>query len=126
MPQIILTFKPSLDRLGNAFKSVAVSSFVSYEINELANKVVSFGKQLSPVDTGLMRSRINQTGFATAQSLKALVEVGVNYGIFVHEGTRYMRARPFMETGANLASKNFAGNISSRLEKGFIDAFRHL
>jgi len=40
MPQITLTFVPSLDRLGDAFKNIAVSSFVSYEINEIAMKVV--------------------------------------------------------------------------------------
>jgi len=126
MPQIILTFVPSLESLGNVFKNIAVSSFVSYEINEIANKVISFGKQLAPVDTGLMRSRINQTGFSTPQSLKAVVETGVFYSIYVHEGTRYMRGRPFMESGADLASANFAGNISNRLEKGFADAFKYL
>ena len=125
MPEIILTFRPSLDSLGNVFKNIAVSSFVSYEINEIAMKVVSFGKQLSPVGlTGMLRASINQTGFSIPQTLKALVETGVFYAIYVHEGTRYMRARPFLESGANLASANFAGNISNRLEKGFADAFK--
>jgi len=73
-----------------------------------------------------MRARINQTVFSTPQSLKALVETGVFYSIFVHEGTRYITGRPFLETGANLASANFAGNISNRLEKGFVDAFKYL
>lgn len=126
MPEVTLTFVPSLDRLGDVFKNIAVTNFVSYEINELAMKIVGFGKQLSPVDTGLMRSRINQTLFSTPVNLKAKVETGVFYSIYVHEGTRYMRGRPFLETGANLASANFAGNISGRLEKGFTEAFKRI
>jgi HK97 gp10 family phage protein len=124
MPEIRLTFVPSLDKLGDVFKNIAVSNFVSFEINEIAMKIVGFGKQLSPVDTGLMRSRISQTIFSTPASLKAKVETGVFYSIYVHEGTRYMRGRPFLETGANLASANFAGNISNRIEKGFAQAFK--
>lgn len=126
MPEISLTFVPPLDKLGKAISGVAVSSFVAFEINEIAMKTVSFGKQLSPVDTGLMRSRINQTIFATPSNLRGIVETGVFYSIYVHEGTRYMRARPFLEQGANLASANFAGNISNRLEKGFIEAFKRI
>ena len=126
MPQVIITFKPPLENFARAIKSVEISSLVSSEINKLAMGVVRFGRQLSPVDTGLMRSRINQTYPSTPSTLKALVETGTHYSIYVHEGTRYMRGRPFLERGTDFALENFTGNISGRLEKGFVEAFKRL
>tara|TARA_Y100000310_G_scaffold304046_1_gene342861 strand:+ start:261 stop:623 length:363 start_codon:yes stop_codon:yes gene_type:complete len=47
-----------------------------------------------PVDTGRMRASISKRRI---QKLAAGVFVGVNYGKFVHEGTRRMSARPFIQ-----------------------------
>lgn len=126
MTEITITFNPTLDRLNRAFNRVNLGNDVSDELNKIATNVVRFGKQLAPVRTGLMRSRISQTGFATSSTLRALIQTGTDYSIYVHEGTRYMRARPFLETGARFAVENIAGNISNRLERGFVDAFKSL
>jgi len=46
----------------------------------------------SPVDTGLMRTSVQHK----TRELEGEVYAGVEYAIYVHHGTRYMRARPFM------------------------------
>lgn len=46
----------------------------------------------SPVKTGLMRASIRTKEY----ELKGEVGVGVKYAIYVHEGTRYMKGRPFL------------------------------
>lgn len=46
--------------------------------------------------TGYLRSSIGMTSLLPFQ---AKVTADANYGIYIHEGTRYMRARPFMEAG---------------------------
>jgi HK97 gp10 family phage protein len=126
MPQIIVTFNPSLDKLGKSVGSVDIKGTISEIINKLSTQVVGYGKQLAPVDTGYMRSRITQTAFSSPQSLRAVIEAGAHYSIYVHEGTRYMRARPFLEEGAKFATQNIAGNLSGRLEEKFVRAFKTL
>ena len=47
-----------------------------------------------PVDTGRLRGSVSKRRI---QQLAAGVFVGVNYGKFVHEGTRRMKGRPFIQ-----------------------------
>ena len=54
-------------------------------------------KMRSPVDTGRMRSSIN----TTVRGLSATIRPMVHYAQFVHNGTRFMRAQPFMTRGLN-------------------------
>ncbi len=56
-------------------------------------------KMRAPVDTGRMRSSIR----STSHGLSATIRPNVNYARFVHDGTRFMRARPFMTEGLNLS-----------------------
>lgn len=59
------------------------------------------------LDTGRLRASIGGGGFSggsfgtsegiTLSPLRATVMPTVKYAIFVHQGTRYMDARPFME-----------------------------
>jgi HK97 gp10 family phage protein len=65
-------------------------------------KVITQGEDMfkSPVDTGAMRRGIqmSQTG-----KLKAIIRPSrlTPYALFVHEGTRFMRARPFFQITAD-------------------------
>lgn len=129
-----VTIKPSLNSVGKSVSSVDTNSFLQKEINTIAFGVERFGKQLSPVDTGRMRASI-QTFQAMGSSLEAKVattlsalpKYGVSYAIFVHEGTRYMRARPFLERGAKSAIEGYNENdMSRRLEAEFIKKFKYL
>ncbi len=58
-----------------------------YKVNERA-------KRNSPVDTGRMRASISKT--VSERAMEGEVAVGVKYGIYVHEGTRRMKGRPFL------------------------------
>jgi len=53
-------------------------------------------KILAPVDTGRLRSSINTSYGIGTLGIGARVATDVEYAIYVHEGTRRMRARPFM------------------------------
>ncbi len=123
--EIKVTIKPSFSSLGDAFKRVNVHSFLRDEINRLAALVERYGKQLSPVLTGRLRASIH---FSPAASfLQAVVATGTEYAIFVHEGTRYMRARPFMETGAEYAKRESEDRaVGARLEEEFVKEFKRL
>lgn len=65
-------------------------------------------KKRSPVDTGRMRSSIQHRKI---DALTGEVKTGVNYAIYVHEGTRYMSGRPFLREAIdslqNFITENF-------------------
>lgn len=49
-----------------------------------------------PVDTGRLRSSIQQEVTQRDGNLVGVIGTDVEYAIFVHEGTRYMEGRPFL------------------------------
>lgn len=68
------------------------------------------------IDTGLLRS---QTVVREVSDVRASVYPLVHYAIFVHEGTRYMRQRPFFKVAVQkavpLVEKIFAIKVEKAL-----------
>lgn len=60
-----------------------------------AKKQITSGPNRA-IDTGYLRSSI---GVQSVTPFRATVQAGANYGVYIHEGTRYMRARPFLAAG---------------------------
>lgn len=58
-------------------------------------------KKLSPVDTGRMRASIATSLGVRDRGITSIVQTNVFYAIFVHEGTKRMRGRPFMKQAAD-------------------------
>jgi HK97 gp10 family phage protein len=73
-------------------------------IEKAVYKVQEKAKRNSPVDTGRMRASI--TKHTTSRNLHGEVVVGVNYGIYVHEGTRHMRGRPFLKDAVGQSERD--------------------
>jgi hypothetical protein len=63
-------------------------------------KVHNDAKRLCPVDKGRLRSSIQVTRPVPRGADQLVVRVGTNvrYALFVHNGTRYLRGRPFLST----------------------------
>lgn len=103
-------------------------------IGREAKKEVTSGPNQA-LDTGRLRASIiggdfsggsftqTSSGFVSAKPLKLTAEVGpnVDYAIFVHEGTRFMRARPFLKTAVDNSVENidrfFTEEVRSALVK---------
>lgn len=64
----------------------------AFLIQSTAKKEVTTGKNRA-IDTGLMRSRIN---VISKGELQKIIRPETNYAIYVHEGTKKMKSRPFM------------------------------
>ena len=62
------------------------------------------------IDTGMLRRSIS-TSF---KPLSAIIAPHTEYAGFVHEGTRYMHARPFMTRGLDLAKRGL-GRIFQKM-----------
>jgi hypothetical protein len=122
--QMSVTIKPNASSLSRAFTNMNISSFLVGEVNRLAASVVRYSKQLTPVATGFLRASINFT--PATHWLSTEVSTHTNYAVFVHEGTKFMRGRPFMKYGAMFAQVGVQTTISDRLDKEFTDAFKNL
>jgi hypothetical protein len=76
----------------------APGSRAQRDILRRAIKVANGARRRCPVDTGRLRSSINVTyPVMLADMMGARIGTNVEYAIYVHEGTRYMVGRPFLE-----------------------------
>ena len=97
--KIMRAFKqaPLLMAKGLQDSVLKIAVFTSGEVK----KVITTGEDMwkSPIDTGAMRRgvQMSQTG-----KFKAIIKPSrlTPYALFVHEGTRFMKARPFFEITA--------------------------
>lgn len=101
--QINVNVVPSWEKLADKFKGFEDILFkkVSEGISAYAFLIERGGKMFSPVDTGRMRGSVAVSMGIQDKGLSASIGPHVDYATYVHEGTRYMKGRPFMEWGLN-------------------------
>lgn len=93
-----------------------IVSAISIAIRKSAFLVEREAKQEAPVDTGRLRASI----YTDITPNVATISPYVNYAIYVHEGTRYIRANPFL----NRASKNAEGGIQDFFDQEINNAIQ--
>ncbi len=115
---------PSFKQIAGAFMSVDVVRTTRDFIQTMAFGVERVAKQLSPYQTGTLRSSI-ATWFPIASGgLEAIVGTYLNYATFVHFGTRYMRARPFLYQAKDFTFRNPEEALADRIDLEFAKAFK--
>ena len=125
MSNLSVSILPKIENLAGAFRSgMNITQFMRREINRLAFSVERYAKQLTPVDTGILKSSINTQPQNLGMS--ALVSTNTDYAIFVHDGTVYMSGRPFMTMGAAFAQVGQMRDINKRLDDNFTKEFKSL
>lgn len=110
MNNVTVKVTPSFNELAKAFSKAGkdVTETARKFLSEFALTTESYSKQVTPVDTGRLRSSI-ATSFPIGDR-GTTAEVGthnVKYARFVHDGTRRIRERPFMKFGLEFAVKKF-------------------
>lgn len=67
------------------------------ELNKaITSAVISIGRQ-SRINTPVLTGRLRASTYEHFGNLKGEVGTNTNYDVFVHEGTRYMKARPYLK-----------------------------
>lgn len=74
----------------------------------------------TPVLTGRLRSSHENSISGSGLQMSATVAPTANYGMFVHEGTRFMKGRPFLKEGAE-ASINEIGDYFTQAVQDVFD-----
>lgn len=59
------------------------------------------------IDTGLLLNSIQVREYFATDGIVERIGTDVEYSIFVHDGTRYMEANPFLKDGLREAMKRF-------------------
>lgn len=117
MLKVSVSFDPKLESVEDAFKRANLNKILKEIIQEIAFGVERYAKQVTPVDTGRLRSSIGVKG-SSGLDISSIISTNTNYARFVHDGTSRMRARPFMKWGSEFAIRKFSGdNISWRLDQ---------
>ena len=109
---INITIKPDLATLAKKFGKTDIGGFMNKKIRELAFLIERESKKVTPVDTGRLRASIG----VSLRRDSATIRPDTNYALFVHEGTKYLRARPFMLWGAETATEGFEQRLAKELE----------
>lgn len=96
-----LTIKatPTFTRVGSVFKQMNLGAAIQRGIDTMAMDVLGESRKVTPVDTGRLRGSERVDTF----KLRAIIAPHTHYATYVHEGTRKMRARPFMRWGLEAA-----------------------
>jgi len=74
-------------------------------------------KIFTPVDTGRLRASIGTSMGILAGGLSAVIAPHVTYAVYVHQGTRYMAGRAFMEWGLNAYRRDGDKLIISKINE---------
>ena len=94
-----------------------LNSELTNAIKKSALLIEAESKPLTPVDTGRLRGSIK----SDIKKLEAKIAPHVNYSVYVHQGTRYMKGRPFLKQGMEKAMPQikrwFKNGISIALRK---------
>lgn len=111
--QIYVDINPTFEKLADKFQGINVGQFLQKSITKFAFMTEAESKKVTPVDTGRLRASINTSLYP----LRAVVAPHTNYAVFVHEGTRKMKARPFMKWGVEAAARGLESMMAKELTK---------
>lgn len=110
-----MDIKITVDTSNFDINDVDVNEIVQREIEKTAYKIERGAKANCPVDTGhLRRSITTEIG-----DLEADIGSNVEYAGYVHDGTRYQSAQPFLETAANAEVDRLEERIANAIERLF-------
>lgn len=84
------------DRGGQASLMQSPGGAYGAYLTRLGNRMVNSAKGKAPVDTGLMRSRIEFRLELQGKRLGGVLAAKTAYAYWVHDGTRWREGRPFL------------------------------
>ncbi len=97
--RLLQAFKQAPEKMAKGIQDsvLKVAVFSSGEVK----KVITTGEDMfkSPIDTGAMRRGIQMSQTGKFQAIIKPSRI-TPYALFVHEGTRFMKARPFFDITA--------------------------
>jgi hypothetical protein len=82
---------------------------LNFAIQHSVKTIEQRSRDTTPVDTGFLRA----SHYAIFSNLRGEVGTNMQYDIFVHEGTKFMRARPYLRN----AIKSSQGTVDHNFKR---------
>lgn len=93
------------------------TSSASTAVRRTAKDIEADARAAAPVGpTGDLQRSINATVTGRGANMSAVVTAGVDYAIFVHEGTSVMPARPFLADAFDARSSSLLTDLADLAE----------
>lgn len=114
MPAVTIKIK-GLAELSRAFDKGADALDKSFNVfvKKATLTILARTRPLTPVDTGFLRGPAMVTDFRPG---RGRIQNRAPYAFFVHEGTRFMRARPFFDQGIAQARTELASLLRDAID----------
>ena len=113
MPEIAITIT-NLPEIKRAFAQAP--ALMTKELNKAIQRtILEIGRdsrRVTPVDTGRLRA----STYEQFSNLKGEVGTKTEYDVFVHEGTRFMRARPYLRSAVEKNTANTDENFTKAVQ----------
>lgn len=123
MPNTLeVEIKPTFEQMSKALSNVEIEKVIRNFIESTAFGIERVAKQLTPHVTGTLKSSI-QTWFPSNR-MSALIGSYLYYAPFVHFGTKYMKARPFLYKAGDLVLKDRKKALEGRIDQEFAKSFQ--
>jgi HK97 gp10 family phage protein len=118
MPSIHVTVK-GFDELAERLQGLGpeIAAEAREEVQMSALEIESRAKELSPVDTGRLRSSIRTEVGAAPEEISATVFTDVDYAIFVELGTSRAEAQPFLVPAAEEVAPQMIRRLEGIVER---------
>lgn len=102
---------------GNLFIPDYPRTQVRNAVKATMRSAVPIMKAVTPVDTGYLRSQWKAALNTFTDYRLDVISNTTPYGVFVDEGTRYIKARNFVAKGAKQIEDEFLNNLEAAINK---------
>lgn len=94
--------------------SAKIQTAVAAGWNTTGAQLLASAQAAAPVDTGELRD----SGSISVSGTTLTIQFSADHAVYVHEGTRYMGARPFLRTTLEQAASAIESGMGSAIESG--------
>lgn len=109
----------NLAQIRSAFNKAP--TLMKSELNTAIKKTIFTIQRKSMINTPVLTGRLRASTRSLFADLRGEVGTNTNYDIFVHEGTRFMKARPYLRTAVEDTKedidRNFKDAVQNVLDK---------
>ena len=104
----------NLAEIQAAFKSAPIK--MARNLNDAIRRSALAVQRQSMINSPVLTGNLRASHQSIFEPLKATIQPMANYAIFVHEGTRYMKARPFLLEAVEAETENINDNFHKAVQ----------
>ena len=91
-------------------------SLMRSELNTAIKKTILTIQRRSMINTPVLTGRLRASTRSLFADLRGEVGTNTNYDVFIHEGTRFMKARPYLKDAVDESSGDIDSNFKEAVQ----------